>query len=214
MIKRFYSLDAMRATLMLIGVYFHLAHAYSLIPNSWARNPEAVSVVFSYFLAFSHYFRMHAFFLISGFFGALLYERKGAREMILNRFKRVFLPLIVFIWPIYILNRLGEEFAKYQNKGLGILQSFSNSLGIFDSIEGFFPWVTIHLWFLYILFFMSLFAVIAKFAFKKIHLIESRFNKVIGLLFDRPWLGTFLFCSTYGLLTSILHIQEAQEKIV
>ena len=49
MIKRLHSLDAMRAILMLIGVYFHLAHSYSLFPNPWSQNPETVSIVFDYF---------------------------------------------------------------------------------------------------------------------------------------------------------------------
>ena len=44
MIKRLHSLDAMRAILMLIGVYFHLAHSYSLFPNPWSQNPETVSI--------------------------------------------------------------------------------------------------------------------------------------------------------------------------
>ena len=112
MIKRLHSLDAMRAILMLIGVYFHLAHSYSLFPNPWSQNPETVSIVFDYFREISHYFRLHAFFLIAGFFGALLFERKGAREMILNRFKRIFFPLMVFNWPIYVMNRYSEEFLK------------------------------------------------------------------------------------------------------
>ena len=93
--KRFHSLDAMRAILMLIGVYFHLAHAYAPFNTGWTRNPETVSMFFAFFISTSNYFRMHAFFLIAGFFGALLYERKGARVMIINRFKRIFLPLIV-----------------------------------------------------------------------------------------------------------------------
>ena len=208
--KRFHSLDAMRAILMLMGVYFHLAHAYSIFPNTWSRNPEAVSAVFSYFIEFSHYFRMHAFFLISGFFGALLYERKGAREMIRNRFKRIFLPLIIFLWPIYILNILGGEFAKYQNQGLGIIQSFDNSLGIFYSIEGLIPWRTDHLWFLMYLFFMSIIAFLTKRIFNNVNLLNGRLNKTIGLLFSKPWLGTFLFCFTYGVLVCILHMDQAQ----
>ena len=65
--KRFHSLDAMRAMLMLIGVYFHLAHAYVPFNAGWARNPETVSMFFAFFISTSNYFRMHAFFLIAGF---------------------------------------------------------------------------------------------------------------------------------------------------
>ena len=210
MIKRLHSLDAMRAILMLIGVYFHLAHSYSLFPNPWSQNPETVSIVFDYFREISHYFRMHGFFLIAGFFGALLFERKGAREMILNRFKRIFLPLMVFIWPIYVMNRYSEEFAKHQNEGLGIIQSLEGSLTIFNSLGEFFPWVTIHLWFLYFLFFMSLFALAVKRVFINVNVFGKGFKKIISLLFEKPWTGTFLFCFVYGFFMSLMHMIDAQ----
>ena len=68
--KRLHSLDAMRAVLMLLGVYFHLAHAYAPWPMGWSQNPETVSMFFGIFIGSSNYFRMHAFFMIAGFFGA------------------------------------------------------------------------------------------------------------------------------------------------
>ena len=164
--KRFHSLDAMRAILMLLGVYFHLAHAYAPFNTGWSRNPEAVSMFFAFFILSSNYFRMHAFFLIAGFFGALLYERKGARVMIANRFKRIFLPLIVMIWPISILIRFSQEFASYQAKGVGFTDSLVNGLRVLKSLE-ILPWSTQHLWFLNFLFFMSFFAFFAKYFFDK-----------------------------------------------
>lgn len=48
---------------------------------------------------FIHTFRMPAFFFISGFFSALMFEKYGVSGLIGNRAKRVLLPLIVF-WPI------------------------------------------------------------------------------------------------------------------
>ena len=164
--KRFHSLDAMRAILMLLGVYFHLAHAYAPFNTGWTRNPESVSMFFAFFIFTSNYFRMHAFFLIAGFFGALLYERKGAREMISNRFKRIFLPLIVMIWPISVSIRFSQEFAYHQVKGIGFTHSLANSLGIFNSLE-ILPWSTQHLWFLNFLFFMSFFAFFTKYFFDR-----------------------------------------------
>ena len=106
MIQRLHSLDSMRAILMLIGVYFHVAHAYTDEPNFWSRNPESVSAFFSLFNVITHYFRMHAFFLIAGFFGALLYERKGGKEILKNRFKRLNLPLLVYVVALFTLQNL------------------------------------------------------------------------------------------------------------
>ena len=46
---------------MLLGVYFHLAMNY-------VGDPPNGHPLFGLFMVMCHYFRMHAFFLISGFF--------------------------------------------------------------------------------------------------------------------------------------------------
>tara|TARA_Y100000768_G_scaffold387793_1_gene380307 strand:+ start:402 stop:2054 length:1653 start_codon:yes stop_codon:yes gene_type:complete len=211
--KRLHSLDAMRAVLMLIGIYFHLAHVYSVDHRGWGQNRETVSVFFDLFILATNYFRMHAFFLISGFFGALLYYRKGVREMILNRFKRIFLPLIVMIWPIYILNDFSKKFSEYQAKGLGFFDSLSNSFSAMKFIESL-PWSTLHLWFLNFLFFMSIFAFIVKYIYdrslKNKNPKQGYFGKIIALLFTKQWLGTFLFCFFFGMLMALMGKQKAQ----
>ena len=180
---------------MLIGVYFHIAHAYTVEPNFWSRDPESVSAFFSLFNVITHYFRMHAFFLIAGFFGALLYERKGGKEMLKNRFKRLYLPLLVFSWPLWILNGICSDFAKNQASGFGIIKSISNSFTIFSSVEGFIPFMTQHLWFLNFLFIMSFFAFVIKYILdgsKYYGFIEDRIptktllGRSVGILFRKP----------------------------
>jgi hypothetical protein len=47
-----------------------------------------------------HIFRMASFFLIAGFFGRLLLERRGAEGFIRNRLERILLPLVLG-WPIF-----------------------------------------------------------------------------------------------------------------
>ena len=81
--KRYHALDAARGLLMLLGVYFHI------IVFHYAESPLGI------FAMSMHYFRMHAFFLIYGFFSALVLNRKGHYEMLKNRFERIFLPLII-----------------------------------------------------------------------------------------------------------------------
>ena len=211
--KRFHSLDAMRAILMLIGVYFHLAHAYTPFYTGWARNQETTSMFFGFFILSSNSFRMHAFFLIAGFFGALLYERKGARAMIENRFKRIFLPLIVMIWPISISIRFSQEFANYQLKGMSFTDSITNSISIFKSLE-ILPWSTQHLWFLNFLFFMSFFAFLTKYFFNQSNKEDNqrvgKIGKVIALLFSKQWLVTISFCFLYGTLMALMGKHKAQ----
>ena len=113
--NRLHSLDAMRGILMLLGVYFHIAvFNYS----------DSVLLLF---IIHSHYFRMPAFFLISGFFGALLYYQKGSREMILNRIKRILLPLIVTLPFVHILIKYSDEFSRLQNENIGVINSLIES---------------------------------------------------------------------------------------
>ena len=50
-----------------------------------------------------HFFRMPAFMLLAGFFTALLMEKKGSGHLIKNRAQRILIPLILFwflLWPI------------------------------------------------------------------------------------------------------------------
>ena len=125
---------------MLVGIYFHIIVFH--YEKSWL-GPIGMS---------THYFRMHTFFLISGFFSALLLYRKGHYEMLDNRFKRILLPLITLSWPIWILLSFGMKFndLRYKND---ILSSLKQSL--FQYIEEpwmLIPWETMHLWFLSFLF--------------------------------------------------------------
>ena len=78
--QRIYSLDAMRAILMLLGVYFHLSIAYATLHgDGWAKDPNSTSPFFDSVFEVLHYFRMHGFFMIAGFFGSLLYQKRGAK---------------------------------------------------------------------------------------------------------------------------------------
>ena len=66
--QRIHSLDAMRAILMLLGVYFHLSLAYVTFGDGsegWVKDPNSTSPFFDFIFAALHYFRMHGFFLIA-----------------------------------------------------------------------------------------------------------------------------------------------------
>jgi glucan biosynthesis protein C len=57
---------------------------------------------------FIHLFRMPVFFVAAGFFAAMLMQRDGRRAFIVNRGKRVLLPLVLF-WPI-VMPAVGAGF--------------------------------------------------------------------------------------------------------
>lgn len=98
--ERLHYMDNLRALAMLAGVLFHAGLAYSvLLHNFWPTADTGKSVVIDIVAWFSHLFRMPLFFLVAGFFAALLVARRGIGGMLCNRLLRVLIPFILF-WPI------------------------------------------------------------------------------------------------------------------
>jgi glucan biosynthesis protein C len=96
---RIHGLDALRAIMMLLGLVLHSAVTYS--PKDYGaawplKDPLNTSTLFDILADFIHVFRMPLFFVIAGFFGALLFYDRSPRRMVVNRLQRVVLPGIVF----------------------------------------------------------------------------------------------------------------------
>ena len=196
--NRIHSLDAMRGILMLLGVYFHIAVFHY---------EDSALILFT---TYSHFFRMPAFFLISGFFGALLYYQKGSREMILNRIKRILLPLIITLPFMHIFIVFSQEFLGYQMENIGIANSLIKALKTFNSPKTCFPLeYTHHLWFLNFLFTISFFIYLGDNIFKKTH-FKGRLKDISLLLFNRPWIGILLFNFSYALLMILMEKETTQ----
>ena len=107
--SRRHDLDALRAITMLLGIVYHAAGSYA--PGSpWFVLDGDRNELFHVFMEFTHGFRMPLFFLISGFFTAMLWRKRGLRALIMHRFKRVFIPCmvsLVIIIPITFAVILG-----------------------------------------------------------------------------------------------------------
>src|SRR4051812_48978941 len=81
-------LDALRAGAMLLGIVLHAS--LSFFPMAWlvtdSRTDSAFGVVFSAI----HGFRMPLFFVMCGFFSAMLLHKRGRGALVKHRFQRVF----------------------------------------------------------------------------------------------------------------------------
>ncbi len=77
---------------MLLGIYLHAAVAYAPYGGWPWKEPGAQTAVYGLSVGIIHNFRMPLFYAMSGFFAALLIDRKGAREFVYNRAKRILLP--------------------------------------------------------------------------------------------------------------------------
>lgn len=112
--KRLHDLDALRACAMFLGVLLHAV--FHTIPFRYFRHhvlpggPNAWALPYFHAVQLIHGFRMPVFFLLSGFFCALLWQRRGLRGLLKNRIMRIALPLLICIPTIrsmeYVLNLL------------------------------------------------------------------------------------------------------------
>lgn len=97
-IDRRHDLDALRAVAMLLGIVLHAALAFAPIP--WTVNDSQQSDFYSVLFAMIHGFRMPLFFLVSGFFTAMLWRKRGFAKMFKQRSLRIGLPLILGCFTI------------------------------------------------------------------------------------------------------------------
>ncbi len=159
--QRFHDLDALRASAMLLGVVLHAA--MYLVWAEWPVVGKEISPDLPYddIVHFIHGFRMPIFFLLSGFFTALLWQRRGRRELVKHRLKRVGLPLLIGMFTIIPLNILWFiAFGEDELTVVSVIWSFA--IGWVFGLQ--------HLWFLWMLLLLvGLFVGIAALGVKFTH---------------------------------------------
>jgi ABC-type multidrug transport system ATPase subunit/fucose 4-O-acetylase-like acetyltransferase len=90
--ERLHALDAVRAGALLLGIVLHATMSFFLpIPARDASQSTTLAIAFFVI----HVFRMSLFFLIAGFFARLLLARRGLRGFVVDRARRIALPLSV-----------------------------------------------------------------------------------------------------------------------
>jgi uncharacterized membrane protein YcfT len=80
--------------MMLLGIYLHAGVAYSEY-GSWPWKDGTTTGLFDVSLGLIHVFRMPVFYVLAGFFAALLYARRGAGGFVRNRVIRILVPFAV-----------------------------------------------------------------------------------------------------------------------
>jgi peptidoglycan/LPS O-acetylase OafA/YrhL len=94
-VKRWHDLDALRAFAMLLGIALHAALSFT--PGAWMVTDSLADSdhLFDEFVLAVHGFRMPLFFLLSGFFTAMLWRRRGLGDLLTHRARRVVFPFIL-----------------------------------------------------------------------------------------------------------------------
>ena len=162
---RYHYMDNLRATAMLLGVFFHAALAY--IPgmqNFWLSSSPDNSVAIEVVSWFSHLFRMPLFFLIAGFFAAYLMGKRGTGGFLKNRGLRILLPLVIFLpitW-IAMFAPVGWALENIENPSpmLGVIGWMIANPDMAPPQQ----FSSVHLWFLLnLVYFCLAYALIARF---------------------------------------------------
>jgi glucan biosynthesis protein C len=150
---RYYALDALRGSMMLLGIVLHAATMHLLEMQTTDATP-AVPILAV--LGLIHQFRMPLFFLLAGLFAALLVQKYGVRAALENRVRRILLPFLLCLvtivpltdWAFFSLYLSGQQqaFALIgPNTDLIALLAFMKETGAPMFVTLF------HLWFLYYL---------------------------------------------------------------
>ena len=189
--NRYNGLDAVRAFALMIGIVFHGVESFvSFIPPMvWAVKDSQSPVVIDVFFFVSHVFRMQAFFLVAGFFARMVYLKNGLRSFILQRLKRIALPLILF-WPLVYTSIVALWTWGISLQGIppgnpltpaAVLESSIHTLISGQWLSEGFPWT--HLWFLYTLLWIYALFLATHALFKNWWDANGRWRNVISKAF-------------------------------
>jgi len=200
--ERLHSLDSLRAIMMLLGLVLHAAITYGTLDygNAWIlKDPNTTHLFNDFIVVFIHEFRMQLFFVVAGFFGAMLFYKKSPYQMLKNRLHRVFIPFVVFVlllWPTVMFTFSYTEFIFN-----GSSNALNETLSRFSSFKSFIPPLTFHLWFLYYLTLISLVVVVIALILKKLPTLTTRTTLVFSWLIQKPLLRVLFL----GGLTAIVY---------
>lgn len=141
---RFHDLDALRAFAMSLGVVLHgavflVSAGEWPVKDAWSNTVEDTANPYAFLILIIHGFRMQTFFLLSGFFTAMLWQSRGLLRLAKHRFQRIVVPLLIGMLTIIPINTLlfeGPSFNPLTEWGVAWLTGFD------------------HLWFLWFLIWM------------------------------------------------------------
>ncbi len=132
--SRYLYIDNLRLAIIILVVMVHLAVTYSGIGDWYimdAGEPDIVSLLFfGLFQSFTQAYFMGFLFLISGYFVAKSYDRKGCKRFLKDRFIRLGIPVLIYmlvIHPFIIYVLLGS---RWENPGF--LKYYTDYIASFD----------------------------------------------------------------------------------
>jgi glucan biosynthesis protein C len=186
---RLHALDAVRAFALLLGIFLHATMPFLDGIKGWATTEKPSETMAAVWYVI-HMFRMPVFFLIAGFFGRMLLERRGTRAFIKDRAKRILVPLVGGLPVVIILTVLafvlgalasGVDLQALQARGQA-QQAAADSGGTGPTLA--------HLWFLYYLLMFYAAALLIRAAFEALDRsgkLRAAIDGVVRFLMRGVW---------------------------
>jgi glucan biosynthesis protein C len=197
--ERYHAMDSLRAAMMLGIIAIHACIPYGTMATSlWDfadRQPSRLADFVGFYL---HTLTLPVFFVMAGFFAMMMVEKRGVREFLSNRSRRVLVPLIIGLVLCIPLIWSGLAFGKARWLGQpdpwraalsSILPGSQNREGPLS-----------HLWFLY---FLVLYYLLSALMLKLAPTIPTSVSEAVRRLFRRVIASFWLRLFVFTLLTAV-----------
>ena len=203
--QRYHGLDALRAFAMLLGVVIHVALYYQETPPDaiWPirgieRSPFAGLLVIAI-----HVFRMPLFFMMAGFFAAMLLERRGSAGFIGNRVMRIGVPFVIGWFILFPIVKFSFIFAMFHAGGVDVTGSISGAVSTLASEGAWSDPAPMHLWFLYYLLILYAAVLACGLLIRSIAPLQRAWDAIAACCITSRWRLPILITATFGLLTTM-----------
>jgi peptidoglycan/LPS O-acetylase OafA/YrhL len=201
---RIHSLDSLRGIMMMLGLVLHSALTYNVTNHgdTWVLKDSETNIATDFLVLMIHSFRMPIFFLIAGFFGAMLFYERNPKRMIRNRIGRIVLPFIVFLIVLAPILDFSFHFSYLTLNGEE--NALNTALAPFDKFNFYIPKSTSHLWFLYYLIYCTGFAFVIALILKQTPKLTLKMNAVGNWIFSKPFKRIGCFAGITFILLTLL----------
>jgi len=191
--ERRYDLDWLRVIAIVILLFFHTGMWFN--PWEWHVKNNELSEGFRYWMIWSHFWRMPLLLFISGAGTYMALGKATTSQFAGQRFKRLFVPLVVGMFVIVPPQIYYEHISEYES----YWDFYQTVFHFVPYPQGSFSWH--HLWFIMYLFLYSLIS-IPWLRFLRSDRSE-KFKSTVRNLLSRP-AGILLAPSIFILLTQIV----------
>ncbi|MAB81946.1 MAG: hypothetical protein CMJ24_00735 [Phycisphaerae bacterium] len=203
--QRYHGLDALRAFAMLLGVVLHVALYFQTSEGDaiWPIRDIERSELAGPLVLVIHIFRMPLFFMMAGFFAAMILERRGSMRFIGNRTLRIGVPFVIGWFILFPIVKFSFIFAMIHEGNPDVSESISTAASMLVYSGAWTDPVPMHLWFLYYLLILYAAVLGCGLLVQAITPLRRTWDAATNFIIPSRWRLPVLIAATFGLLTTM-----------